>query len=452
MAWVLWSGDAGAAAPWLLSFLVLPVIGFIVWLLAIRVEAALITLIGAAALSRYYVEIGGLKARPGHISIGLLCLAAPFLWKRLAKPATWIFPDYLLLGYIVANYASSLFMSVAPGQTAKWATQQTIVILAYFLLRIIAGQQKTFSLAIRILVGVGAIEAGYALICFFSNLLFNSEFGVEIGQYGTFPGTYGTTYEANLLGAFSAATFILSLTLYFKEKRGILLLASLLSYAGLLISLSRAAILASIAVLAILGYVGFRMKFIQWRTIRAVTTAIVAISLLLAPAVIPLYIERFSTVEISDVSADPDTALRFLTLATAADDILQHPILGNGTSSFQLLVSYRELGFTDVDMGTWIGNTEMRVIHDTGLLGFGLFVTFIASLGWAGWKLLHRQENNELLALLLSGVVYCITFQATEGTLLAFSWVHLGLIGCGISIAMQQMSIRSAIPTDAGLP
>jgi hypothetical protein len=30
-------------------------------------------------------------------------------------------------------------------------------------------------------------------------------------------------------------------------------------------------------------------------------------------------------------------------------------------------------------------------------------------------------------------VVYCVAFQATEGTILAFTWVHLGLIGCAVS-------------------
>jgi len=38
------------------------------------------------------------------------------------------------------------------------------------------------------------------------------------------------------------------------------------------------------------------------------------------------------------------------------------------------------------------------------------------------------------MTLMLGALVYSLTFQATEGTLLAFSWVHLGLIGCAVSI------------------
>ena len=446
LAWLSLTGDAGAATPWLVTILLLPLIGFVVWILASRVEVAIWSLMAAAVMSRFYLQIGGLKARPEHIAIGLLCLAAPFLIHRLPRPS-WIWPDALLVGYITANLFSSLFMSVAPLQTLKWASQQVLVILAYFLLRIMAGQRHMFERAVLILVAVGAVEAGYAIMCFFSNLLFNTDLGVEIGQYGTFPGTYGTMYEANLLGAFSAASFILSLTLYFKNKRGVLLFASLLSYSGLLISLSRAAILASFAVLGLLGVVGLRVKMIQWRTIWAVTGAIAFISLLLAPAVIPLYIERFSTLEIADISTDPDTAVRVATVAVAADDIVDHPILGNGTSSFQLLVSAREIGFgSDPDQGTWIGNTEMRVIHDTGLVGFLLFSWFLFSLAARVWKLLREKWNPELLGLSFAGLVYCLTFQTTEGTLLAFSWVHLGLIACGISIFQNSANTEKIVP------
>ena len=82
----------------------------------------------------------------------------------------------------------------------------------------------------------------------------------------------------------------------------------------------------------------------------------------------------------------------------------------------------------------WIGNTEMRVLHDTGVVGLLVFILFAVSLVYRAWKALKLEPNPALVALLASLLVYCITFQATEGTLLAFSWVHLGLIGCAISV------------------
>jgi hypothetical protein len=63
-------------------------------------------------------------------------------------------------------------------------------------------------------------------------------------------------------------------------------------------------------------------------------------------------------------------------------------------------------------------------------VGFGLFVAFCCYLGASVKRLLKKTPVLELEALVLGFVVYCVSFQFTEGTLLAFTWVHLGLIAC----------------------
>ena len=42
-------------------------------------------------------------------------------------------------------------------------------------------------------------------------------------------------------------------------------------------------------------------------------------------------------------------------------------------------------------------------------------------------------------------VLYAITFQATEATLLAFTWVHLGLLVSVISVVKSQKAISSSM-------
>ena len=436
LAWVLLSRDPGPAGPWLLGAVMVPAAGILIYVFATHIGTAFWALLVTAAMSRFYLEIGGLKARPEHIAIGLLCVAAFFHWKRRSGPVRWIVADYFLLAYVGLNLFSSLTMSIEPGQTLKWAMQQVLVIMAYFLLRILAGEKQRFRRAVRVLVAVGALEGAYAVLCFYSNLLFRTTFGVEIDQYGTFPGTYGTLYEANILGAFSAACLVMALVLYFKERRMRYLLVAGLTYAGTIIALSRAAIIASAVALAVLFFVGKKTQLIDWRGVRAVGLTLLVASLILASAIIPLYVERFSTVEVSDISADADTAVRLVTYVVAIDDIAQHPVLGNGTASFQLLVSNREMGFGEGadDAGAWIGNVEIRVLHDTGAVGLAVFVCFLIYLAVPAWRLLRKEHNAELLALMLAAFIYTMTFQATEGTLLTFSWVHLGLIACAISI------------------
>ena len=434
LAWVLLVPGANAARPWVLAALVVPAAATVVYFLASGIGVALWALLGTAVLSRFYLEVGGLKARPEHILIGLLCVAGLVYWRRRTAPVQWITADYFLLAYVGMNFLSSLVMSIAPGQTLKWAVQQALVIMAYFLLRLLADEPKTLSRAVRVLIAVGALEGAYAVICFYSNILFHTVFGVEVDQYGTFPGTYGTLYEANILGAFSAACLLLALVMYFHERRRSYLYAAALTFAGMVIALSRAAIIAAAFALVVLLFIGIRRGFVDRRGIKTVGTALLITGLLLASAIIPLYVQRFSTVEVSDISADPDTALRVVTIGMAVDDIIQHPVLGNGTSSFQLLVSNRELGLGDTDIGAWIGNVEMRVLHDTGIVGLAILLYFLVYLAVPAWKLLRRQFQPELLGLMLAALVYSLTFQATEGTLLAFAWVHLGLIGCAISI------------------
>jgi hypothetical protein len=47
--------------------------------------------------------------------------------------------------------------------------------------------------------------------------------------------------------------------------------------------------------------------------------------------------------------------------------------------------------------------------------------------------------------------VYCITFQTTEGTLLAFPWIQLGLIACLVALPAREedakeLSMQGATP------
>jgi O-antigen ligase len=155
--------------------------------------------------------------------------------------------------------------------------------------------------------------------------------------------------------------------------------------------------------------------------------------LVVLPAVVPQYAERFNTMDIGEPAVDPNTLTRIVQVSSAFEEVLKHPMLGGGTSSFQLAFDWQALGEEWEDQG-WIGNTEMRVLHDTGIVGLVIFTGFLVSLFRRSRMVLKLEPNPVLVALLASALVYCISFQATEGTLLAFPWVHLGMIGCAISV------------------
>lgn len=435
LIWYKWGEDAGPISA-LAAGLVMAVIAAVVVIVVTRRPwVAAIFLVAAGTMARVYVEIMGLKARPEHFAIVLFCLALPF-WPRHEWPRPrWILPDLFLVLYLAENLLSSLVGSVDPAKTTRWAMQQILVVLTYFLLRIFCTDHERFRKAFMILLAVGAGQAIIAIFCFFSNLGFGTGFGMELGQYGTIPGTFGLEYEANILGSVSAAAFVMTVIMYLKERRSILLWGAAITYAGLLVALARAAVMAAVVAFGVLVLVSIKSRLGDMAAVKKMARALVVTSVIFFPVVISFYQERFSTLDVTDVTADDNTAGRVVTLVTATDGIMNHPILGNGTASFQLLFTAQDLGFgDDVDQSAWIGNTEMRVLHDTGIVGLTFFLGFIVLLGWRAVKILKRKLRPELLALLIACVVYSITFQATEGTLLEFFWVHAGLMGCAVSI------------------
>ena len=428
---LIWMAGAG----WLSLLIVAAALApFLIHAITARPLFAAGFLVLGAWMPRFYVEIGGIKARPEHIAAGLVLLTIPYWWKKHREQTVWIKADFFLLLYIAANYFSSTFVSTAPAQTDRWATQQLLVILPYFFIRILLTSYQRFRRALELVLLAGVLEAAYALICFYSNRIFGSLLGMEVDQYGNIPGTFGTQLEANILGSTSAACLIMLLTLYFKERKPRFLAGAALAYAGMAISLSRAAVLAAGVALVALVFYALRKKIANAKVVFKAALALSAVTLVLAPTLISLYTERFATVEVQDLAADDNTRVRLLSSMYAYDEILEHPLLGNGTASFQLFHDAKDLGYGDIDQAGWIGNTEIRVLYDMGVVGLATFVLFLWFVLRPAWKLMKREQSSELLALLLATVVYLIAFQFTEGTFLAFSWIHLGLIACGVAL------------------
>ena len=415
-----------------------------------RPEAAIVLLLAASAVPRLSVEIAGLKAHPEHIISGLMICAAPLLWKKRKQPVAWMLPDYLLMGYVALNFFSSIFASAAPAQTLKWAVQQVLAILPYFWLRLLISDRERLRWSFRALLLAGVACSAYAMLCFYSNVFFGSAFGVEVAQYGDISATYGLQYEANILGAHSGALAVMMLAMYLQERsRKFLIGYALFGLAAMAASLSRAALGATLIGLLLVGFFGLRRHLLNRRVVVSVATASLFAALLVMPLLWQHYAERFSTIEVANPTADPNTLTRTVQTLFALDEVAKHPVFGGGTASFQLAFDWKQVGSDFEEQEGWIGNTELRVLHDTGAAGLIVFSCFVLSLARRGWRRIRAEKNPELVALLASAFVYLISFQATEGTLLAFTWVHLGLIGCAVSFANPEAAKDTGIAPTA---
>jgi hypothetical protein len=447
-ALLLWPDASGVTALLVGAAVLVPIAVF--WASYSTLGAIVALIIGSAA-PRLYVEVAGLKARPEHVICGVLCISILFLRKKRSQPVQWIWPDYLLMAYAALNLFSSLFMSIEPRQTIKWALQQVLIILAYYFLRILVEDRAGLRKAVMVLLAVGAAAVAYGIICFYSNLLFGTEFGMTIGQYGDTPAPYGLQYEANLLGSYSGALCVMMLVIYLYDHRRRFLVGFAMALAGMAISLSRGALGATFIGLVAVVIFGLKKRLLTRELTFGLAKATLCALLVVLPAVVPQYTERFNTMDIGEPAVDPNTLTRIVQVTSAFDEVLKHPFMGGGTSSFQLAFDWQSLGEDWEEQG-WIGNTEMRVLHDTGIVGLVVFVAFLVALYRQSRKVLKAESNPELVALLASALVYCVSFQATEGTLLAFSWVHLGLIGCAISIflASEKVYGKEALQSASG--
>jgi hypothetical protein len=363
---------------------------------------------------------------------------------------SWNTADVCLLAYVAANFYSSAFASIDPRMTLRWAAMNAIVIGPYFLARLLITKQSRLEQAFSWLLWAGAAEAAFGIFCFLSHRAFGTEFGVSADQYGTVPGTHGSQYEANIFGSYLACCSIMFLAVYLfgqKSRRTPSLAAGLaLCATGTFVSLARSALGALVVVALLLVLVAAKKGKMKLRQFAVVGGCTAVLLLALSPLIGSFIEERLSSIDVQDISSDSTSFVRLVALGAALDDIPKHPIFGLGTDSLQLTFRMSDyLGHASEmdDMAGWVGNAPVRILHDTGVVGLGFLGAFLIALAVTTVRALRvaSETNRMILIALAAGVlVYSITFQATEATLLAFTWVHLGLLAAAIVLVRSSGS------------
>jgi O-antigen ligase len=398
---------------------------------------ALWVLVGTSVMARFYIEIFGWKARPEHFAAGMVATGI-VVWLGLSKQRVRLNQlDYWILAFIAINFISSVVGSSAPASTLRWALQNSLAVLFYFLIRILVRDLETLGKAFKILLAVGALESAYGIFCYISHQAFGTSFGMEIGQYLVdVAAPYGSMYEPNMFGAYAGCSAVMFLTLYlFKDRsRTGYLLGFLIASLATLLSFSRAALLGFVIAVC---WVFWKARSAAGGKRRSITTIVVAAAIILAFSASALGVlrERFSNLFASGL-AEETTITRFVVLEQALQEVPSHPLLGTGTASFNLSFDWASFVPSWAGDTTWIGNTPIRILHDTGLIGLGTLVGFFVSV-W--WKIRKKFRNAGsaipvLVALAAGCLLYFICFQSTDGSVLAFSWVQLGFLASATTL------------------
>jgi hypothetical protein len=388
-----------------------------------------------SAMPQFFVELFGWKARPEHFAVVIVSLALCIWLLRSNRKIRLETPDYWVLAYIAMNYLSSAFGSSSPSETLRWALLNNLAILPYFLIRLLVGDAETFRKAFRILLAIGIAEAAYGILCYVSHQVLGTTAGVEVGQYLTdVAAPYGSLAEANLFGAYTGCTAVLALAIYLiAERRLGYLICFFVGALATVLSFSRAALVALVVATV---WVCWQARHARGEHRSRAATLVLVVGLILlivVPAVGGVVQERFAGLFSQGRLGEESAIGRLIEAQEALQEFSEHRLIGTGTASLQLSFDWGKY-VPDWNGRTgnrsWVGNITVRILHDSGLLGMTAFLGFLGSLGWKV-RLGLRARSSQfpmLVALSAGALLYAISFQATDGSLSAFPWVHLGFL------------------------
>ena len=412
---------------------------------------AFVVLIATSAMPVFFVEVFGWKARPEHFAAAIVAAAVAIWLARSKRRVALNKLDYWIIAYVAINFISSALDSSAPSATLRWALQNSLAILPYFLIRCLVRDLEVLEKAFRVLLAVGIAEAAYAILCYASHLAFGSTTGISVGQYFSgISAPYGSMYEPNLFGAYAGCCAVMLLSLYVlgTKNRSVYMVCFLVTSVASVLSFSRAALLALVIVVS---WIFWKARSAKDTGRHRLATMALAASLVVVVAASPLggiLWERFNNLYYEGLTEETAVS-RFIVIQEALQEIPTHPLLGSGTASFNLSFDWARYvpEWADVQT-TWIGNTPLRILHDVGLVGLIAFLGFFVSVWWRIRPLLRgtSRQVSILFALWAGTLLYGISFQSTDGSILAFTWVHLGFLASASTIIMNRPELTARAP------
>ncbi|MGA2415377.1 MAG: O-antigen ligase family protein [Candidatus Sulfotelmatobacter sp.] len=403
---------------------------------------AFLELCVAASMPRWFVKIGKLHAKPEHFVAAVIgvflfsrILTQKHKWKSAGKP------ELVLLAFLAMNYFTSLTTSPDRASTLRWAVLLTMVVSPFFMIwQVVRTREELDRFMDRWLL-VGALGALFGILCFFSFVAFHTEFGVSVFDFlGFIPAVHGAQWEPNIFGSY-CASFSAMFLFYFLNctgKKGWYLAGFLITTVALLLSLARQGWLSLVIVGASTLFYTFRRTKFRVKHLAPVLASII-IAFVVGFAVMGNLSDRLASLSLDTAEDDPTVVRRAGMMALASQDVQAHPLLGLGTSSFQLLyIADSDTTYQGVD-NAWLGSYFFGIVHDIGAIGMMVFLWFLIGLGRRAWRVLAAPARGPTTtavgALCAAVMVMLIAYQFTDASTLAFTWIHYGMLAAALRIA-----------------
>ncbi len=415
--------------------------------------AAFLELCLAAATPRWFVKIGKLHAKPEHFiaaAVGLILLSRILVFKHKWKPLGK--PEVLLLAFLAMNYFTSAVTSPDKASTLRWAVLLTLAVSPFFLLWQVVRTREQLDRFMTLWLWVGTLGALFGILCFFSFVAFGSQLGVTVFNFlGFIPAVHGSQWEPNIFGSF-CTTFAVMFLFYFLDanhRNPWYLAGFLITTVGALLSLARQGWLCLIVVGGLILFYTLRGPKRRVKHLAPILGS-VAIAFIVGFSVSGDLSDRITSLSLDKAEDDPTVVRRAGMLMLATRDIQEHPVLGLGTSSFQLLyIADSDTTYQGLD-NAWLGSLFFGIVHDTGAIGMIIFLWLIGTLGRRTWRILtapiRAPATTAVGALAAGALVMLIAYQFTDASTLAFTWIQFGLLAAALRISEDHSIAASAVP------
>lgn len=423
--------------------LLLTLLATAVFFRVLGVWAGLISvLIVTCFIDRFTYRVGPLDIRSEQIAalIGLAAVTYRVVthgdWKLLRPNLS----EGLLGVWLAIGLASSLTASPDPNRSLKGVALLLICSLGLLLPRrqfASMGHAGHLDLVVQVFLIAFAAEAAYGIGAFLAHV-FGSDIGLSPNVASGHLNAFGTLWEPNVFGAFSAAGAVAWAWLgprYFK----LAWVGTAVCLGGMIVSFTRAAWVAAFVVLALSALIGPLRRHAGMRQLGLGVAGAAVIILVVAGAE---HSANYYVAGLGTSTAQPSRGLLPL-LENSVDvigrldqvkimwpDLQAHPVLGGGIASY---------GGRHPIAGQpeqHIANLELSVLNDTGILGLLIFVASAVAIGYRAW----RNRGDPIVAGLgATALMMAITNTATETTELMITWLIIGIL----VLAIDAVDVKS---------
>jgi putative inorganic carbon (HCO3(-)) transporter len=411
----------------------------------------------ATVVNRYHYELGTRSIKAEHVIVAALW-ALLLLRLSLKRESKFFLPLSALfaLGWLGTNLLSS-YVSPAPSATAMNDLIRLILMIAIFLiLPNLIRTEEHVTQAFGLFLVLGVLESVFGM--FALALYYIAGVNLGVGYPASYPGPAptGTLSAANIFGSYTMSVSLVFLVLLLAPptqrtfSRRWILTGFLITFAAVILSLTRGAWLGfvAMAVFFLIVHRGFHRFSPKSMFLLAIIVGVAIVSVAAIIYLLPndiALIERLAS--FTRLGSERTVVGRMAKYDVALSAWQERPLLGWGTGGMARVFGREQRVLA------WVGNLEIHVLIDAGLMGLVFFASFIAALLLGAVSALRKARGSRfetmLLSLLIGYAGVLLAYQSTAGIWLGLFWAHAGLIAAATHVINMRVQSRELRPMGA---